>query len=146
MRQKPLVGQGLLIFDVSRSHSDRSNRLGLFWTSNRPEAETSTSAHNTYKRQASIPPSGFKLAIPASERPQTHALDCAATGIGQKIMYKTQIHCVGKIQIFIKLSLCLEFQYKSLFIIYNPMRTNSTTTLYLLAIYEPVQLHSNAQN
>jgi hypothetical protein len=27
-------------------------------------------------------PAGFELAIPASERPQTHALDRAATGIG----------------------------------------------------------------
>jgi hypothetical protein len=25
---------------------------------------------------------GFEPAIPASERPQTHALDCAASGIG----------------------------------------------------------------
>jgi hypothetical protein len=30
----------------------------------------------------SMPPPGFEPAIPASERPQTHALDCAATGIG----------------------------------------------------------------
>jgi hypothetical protein len=29
-----------------------------------------------------MPPAGFELAVPASERPQTHALDGAATGIG----------------------------------------------------------------
>jgi hypothetical protein len=29
-----------------------------------------------------MPPAGFKPAVPASERPQTHALDCAATEIG----------------------------------------------------------------
>jgi hypothetical protein len=28
-----------------------------------------------------MPPAGFELAIPASEQPQTHALDRAATGI-----------------------------------------------------------------
>jgi hypothetical protein len=28
-----------------------------------------------------MPPAGFELAIPASERPQTYALDRAATGI-----------------------------------------------------------------
>ena len=28
-----------------------------------------------------MPPTGFEPAIPASERPQTHALDRAATGI-----------------------------------------------------------------
>jgi len=37
--------------------------------------------HNTNNRQISISPSGFEPAIPASEWPQTHALDCAATGI-----------------------------------------------------------------
>ena len=39
-------------------------------------------AHNTHKRQTSMPPAGLEPAIPASERPQTHALDGAATGIG----------------------------------------------------------------
>jgi hypothetical protein len=34
------------------------------------------------RRQTFMPPAGFEPAIPASERPQTHALDCAATGIG----------------------------------------------------------------
>jgi hypothetical protein len=38
--------------------------------------------HNTNKRQTSRPPAGFEPAIPVSERPQTHALDRAATGIG----------------------------------------------------------------
>jgi len=31
--------------------------------------------HNIYKRQTSMPPAGFEPAIPASEWPQTHALD-----------------------------------------------------------------------
>jgi hypothetical protein len=29
-----------------------------------------------------MPPAGFEPTIPVSERPQTHALDRAATGIG----------------------------------------------------------------
>jgi len=29
-----------------------------------------------------VPPVGFEPAIPANERPQTHALDCAAIGMG----------------------------------------------------------------
>jgi hypothetical protein len=37
--------------------------------------------NNTHKRQTSMPPAGFEPTIPASERPQTHALDGAATGI-----------------------------------------------------------------
>jgi hypothetical protein len=37
---------------------------------------------NTHNRQTSMSPAGIGAAIPASERPQTHALDLAATGIG----------------------------------------------------------------
>jgi hypothetical protein len=38
--------------------------------------------HNTHKRQTSMSPAGFESTIPASERPQTHTLDRAATGMG----------------------------------------------------------------
>ena len=37
--------------------------------------------HITHNREISMPPVGFEPTIPASERPQTHALDRAATGI-----------------------------------------------------------------
>ena len=36
----------------------------------------------THTKQTSMPPAGFKPAIPASDRPQTLALDSSATGIG----------------------------------------------------------------
>jgi len=38
--------------------------------------------HTTLTRKTSMPPSGFKLAVTASEWPQNHVLDRAATGIG----------------------------------------------------------------
>ena len=38
--------------------------------------------HNTHNRQISMPPVGFEPTISAGERPQTYALDRAATGIG----------------------------------------------------------------
>jgi hypothetical protein len=38
--------------------------------------------HNTHKRQTSMPSEGFEPTIPVSERPQTYALEHAATGIG----------------------------------------------------------------
>jgi hypothetical protein len=50
-----------------------------------------------------MPLAGFKPVIPASERPQTHALDCLATGIGHLIMEDTyfikqvgycRVHCL----------------------------------------------------
>jgi len=33
--------------------------------------------HNTHNRQTFMPPEGFKLVSPASERPKTHVLDRA---------------------------------------------------------------------
>jgi len=45
-----------------------------------PVAETSTWQHTKLKQTHSHAPAGFEPAIPASERPQTHALDRAANG------------------------------------------------------------------
>jgi hypothetical protein len=39
---------------------------------------------NTHKRQTSMPLAEFEPTIPASKRPQTHALGRAATGIGKR--------------------------------------------------------------
>ena len=41
--------------------------------------------HNTHNRQKSMPPVGFEPKIAAGERPQTYALDRAATGTGREI-------------------------------------------------------------
>ena len=38
--------------------------------------------HNNQNRQTSMPPVGFKPTVSAGERPQTYALDRAATGTG----------------------------------------------------------------
>ena len=51
--------------------------------------ELYVTAHNTHKRQTSMPPAGFEPAIPASERPQTHALDRVTTEIGRVVVYAT---------------------------------------------------------
>jgi hypothetical protein len=58
-------------------------------TSDRPEAKTPIWQHSTQKRQTSMPPAGFELPIPASERRQTHALHRAAIRIGQNFKYCT---------------------------------------------------------
>jgi len=47
------------------------------WSTRRRDLYLTT--HNTQKGQTSLTPVGFEPAIPASERPQTHALDRAAT-------------------------------------------------------------------
>jgi len=50
MVQQPPVGQGLLIIEDSRSHSDTPQSVGLLWTSGQPDAETSTWEHTTLKK------------------------------------------------------------------------------------------------
>jgi len=49
------------------------------------------SMYNTHKTQISMPPARFEPATPASERPQTHAFDSAATGICSSILYRQNI-------------------------------------------------------
>ena len=39
--REPLLGQGLLIFEDSRSHSGTPHSVGLLWTSDQLVAETS---------------------------------------------------------------------------------------------------------
>ena len=48
--------------------------------------------HNAHKRQTSMLPARFEPTIPGSERPQTHALDRADTGIGMYVALVTHIY------------------------------------------------------
>jgi len=59
--------------------------IELFWIgpSQRPLPDNTQQSLETYIHA----PAGFEPAIPASVLPETHALDCAATGIG--IIYTT---------------------------------------------------------
>ena len=49
-------------------------------------------AHNTHKRQTSVPPEGLQPAIAASKRLQSHALDRADNGIRDWEMYTFNKH------------------------------------------------------
>jgi hypothetical protein len=66
-----LVGQGVLLVKASQSHS----RYTTPGAAPQPDAQTT---RKTHKRQTSPSPVGFEPTTPASERPQTHALDSAA--------------------------------------------------------------------
>jgi len=79
--QQPQVGHGHLIVEVSLPHSYTPQSVTLLRTSDQPVAETSClTTHNTYNRQTSMPLAGFELAIPASGRSLTHALEqCFST-------------------------------------------------------------------
>jgi hypothetical protein len=87
----PLVGHGLLIIEASRSHPFGHTTIGRTpldeWSARRRDLYLTT--HNTHKRQTSRLPAGFEPAIPASGRPQTHALDRAVTWIGIFIITAT---------------------------------------------------------
>ena len=62
------------------SYSDTRESVGLLWTRDRPDAETCTWQHTPNSQQTdSYTLEGFEPAIPAMERPQTCALDRAAT-------------------------------------------------------------------
>jgi hypothetical protein len=54
MVQQPLVGQGLLIIDASRSSADTPHSVGFQRTRDQRHAETSTCKHTTHKRQTSM--------------------------------------------------------------------------------------------
>ena len=63
---------------VGRAPLDKelARRRGLYLTT-----------HNTHNRQISMSPVGFEPKISAGERPQTYALDRAATGTDERYEY-----------------------------------------------------------
>ena len=62
-----LEGQGLLIVEGSWSHSDTPHSVGLLWTSDQPDTETSTWQHTTLTWETYKPLAGFEPTIPARE-------------------------------------------------------------------------------
>jgi len=74
MTQQPPVGVGILIHDVSRSHSHTPHSVGLLWTSDSARRrDLSLTTHNTHKRQTSIPPGWIRNLNPSNR---------ASSGIG----------------------------------------------------------------
>ena len=59
------------------------------WSARRRDLYLTT--HRTQNRQTSVPPVGFEPTISAGERPQTCALDRAATGTGKKRLEYTKL-------------------------------------------------------
>jgi len=61
------------LYSISLRH------ITLLWTSDRPFADTSDNSQHSQETDIHALVA-FEPAIPASERPKTHALDCARTG------------------------------------------------------------------
>ena len=76
--------QGMASFTRFLDHTQR--RTTVFrtpldeWSARRRDLYLTI--HNTHNRQISMPPVGFEPTISPGERPQTYALDRAATGTG----------------------------------------------------------------
>ena len=87
MVQQPLMGQGLLIIEASwlqsNTHTTLSRTPPDKWSSWHRDLYLTTD--NTHNRKISMSPVGFEPIISAGERPQDHALDRAANGIGVDI-------------------------------------------------------------
>ena len=81
--RQPPVGKGFLSIEAARLHSDTPQSVGLLWTSDQLYLTT----HNIQNRRTSMFPAGFEPANPASEGPQTNALDRTATGTGHYYYY-----------------------------------------------------------
>jgi hypothetical protein len=56
MAREPPVGQGVLLVEVPRSHSDALHSVGLLWTRDQSDAETSNWRHTTLTTETSMPP------------------------------------------------------------------------------------------
>jgi len=70
---RPKAGHGLLIPEVSRSHTQRRTTVGRTpldeLSARRRDLYLTT--HNTHNRQTSIPSAGFEPTILTGDRPQT---------------------------------------------------------------------------
>jgi hypothetical protein len=78
MEQQPRVGQGLLIIEASRSHSDTPQAVGLLWTSDQPDAVTSIRQHS--KETDIHAPGGIRTRNPSMRAAADPRLDRMATG------------------------------------------------------------------
>ena len=78
----PPVSYDLLIHEVSRSHT--TTHYSPWDSSGRviSPSQRLLPDNTHYSRQTPMPPAGFEPTIQAGERPQTYALDRAATGTG----------------------------------------------------------------
>ena len=95
MAKQPPVAKASSVED-SWSHAVRHTTLGRTslaeWSARRRDLYLTT--HNTHNRQTSMCPARFEPATPASERPQTHALDHAAYGVGFFLIWSPETYLV----------------------------------------------------
>ena len=116
MSRLPPLGQGLLIHEISRSHTTTHRTRWyssgrMISSSQRPLPDNT---HNTHNRQTSMPPVGFEPTISAGERPPIYDLDRAAKGTGYDSPY-----IIVKWKFSIQLQIATQFH---LVILYGKMK------------------------
>ena len=72
-------------FEITLRHTTLGRTPLFAWSTGIRDLYLTT--HNTHKRQTSMPPAGFKPAIPRSGRQNSHVLDPVVTGIGDHLYY-----------------------------------------------------------
>jgi hypothetical protein len=83
LAEQPPVGQGLLIHDVSRSHTHTTTHHIRKDSSGRVISSSQRLPDSTqHSRETSMSSVGFEPTISAGEGPQTYVSDRAATGTG----------------------------------------------------------------
>ena len=93
--QLPYPGLNCLTVGASRSHTHTFGRVPVDEGSAR-RRDLYLTTHNTHKRQTSMPPTRLEPTIPVDDRPQTLALDRAATAIGILFDYLVHIENVDE--------------------------------------------------
>jgi len=82
-------------FTITLRHATLSGTSLDEWSAERRHLYLTT--YNTHNRQTFVLPAGFETAFPASERPQTHALDRVTTRIGRFLLYRMLWHVVTRV-------------------------------------------------
>ena len=85
MGRQSLVCQGLLIVEVSISHSDTPHSVGLLWTSDQSDAGTSTWQHTTLTLDRLPCPGGIRTRNPSKRAAADPRFRPCGPGIGSEI-------------------------------------------------------------
>jgi hypothetical protein len=94
--RQPLLGQGVLIIQASRSDSNTLHSVGLLWTSDQPDADVCRTTKHS--QQTSMSPGWIRTHSPSERAAATHVLDRAVTGIVDYKIHELDFECV--IQLF----------------------------------------------
>jgi hypothetical protein len=93
-RQQPLVGQGLLIIEASRSHSDTPHSVGL-QTSDQPDAKTSISQQTTLTGDIHTP-RGIRTRNPSKRGAADPLLRPRGHGDRRSFYYTTELYAMWR--------------------------------------------------